>query len=92
MSGASVTVAVPPTPTEEKTVEYKANNTFVITPTEGKNLSKVTVNVDVPFDVTTFVNEFIAAGGRFGYSTFEEFPFNVYGEMFAGLTNLQGLF
>lgn len=92
MSGASVTVAVPPTPTEEKTVEYKANNTFVITPTEGKNLSKVTVNVDVPFDVTTFVNEFIAAGGRFGYSTFEEFPFNIYGEMFAGLTNLSGLF
>lgn len=42
-----VDVAVPPTPTEEKTVNIKDNGTTVVTPTFGSNLSKVTVNVNV---------------------------------------------
>lgn len=42
-----VDVAVPPTPTEEKTVNITDNGTTVVTPTFGNNLSKVTVNVNV---------------------------------------------
>lgn len=42
-----VDVAVPPTPTEEKTVNISDNGTTVVTPTFGSNLSKVTVNVNV---------------------------------------------
>lgn len=42
-----VDVAVPPTPTEEKTVNIKDNGTTVVTPTSGSNLSKVTVNTNV---------------------------------------------
>jgi hypothetical protein len=42
-----VDVAVPPTPTEEKTVNITDNGTTVVTPTFGSNLSKVTVNVNV---------------------------------------------
>lgn len=42
-----VDVAVPPTPTEEKTVNIKDNGSTVVTPTAGSALSKVTVNVDV---------------------------------------------
>lgn len=42
-----VDVAVPPTPTEEKTVNITDNGSTVVTPTFGSNLSKVTVNVNV---------------------------------------------
>lgn len=42
-----VDVAVPPTPTEEKTVNIKDNGTTVVNPTQGSALSKVTVNVNV---------------------------------------------
>ena len=42
-----VDVSVPPTPTEEKTVNITDNGTTVVTPTFGSNLSKVTVNVNV---------------------------------------------
>lgn len=42
-----VDVAVPTTPTEEKTVNITDNGTTVVTPTFGSNLSKVTVNVNV---------------------------------------------
>lgn len=42
-----VDVAVPSTPTEEKTVNITDNGTTVVTPTFGSNLSKVTVNVNV---------------------------------------------
>lgn len=42
-----VDVAVPHTPTEEKTVNITDNGTTVVTPTFGSNLSKVTVNVNV---------------------------------------------
>lgn len=42
-----VDVAVPPTPTEEKTVNIKDNGTTVVNPTQGSALSKVTVNTNV---------------------------------------------
>lgn len=42
-----VDVAVPPTPTEEKTVNITDNGTTVVTPTAGSNLSKVTINTNV---------------------------------------------
>lgn len=42
-----VDVAVPPTPTEEKTVNITDNGTTVVTPTVGSALSKVTVNTNV---------------------------------------------
>lgn len=42
-----VDVAVPPTPTEEKTVNIKDNGTTVVNPTQGSALSKVTINVNV---------------------------------------------
>lgn len=42
-----VDVAVPPTPTEEKTVNITDNGTTVVTPTFGSNLSKVTINTNV---------------------------------------------
>lgn len=42
-----VDVAVPPTPTEEKTININENGSTVVTPTAGSALSKVTVNVDV---------------------------------------------
>lgn len=42
-----VDVAVPPTPTEEKTVNIRNNGTTVVTPTFGSNLSKVTINTNV---------------------------------------------
>jgi len=42
-----VDVVVPPTPTEEKTVNIKDNGTTVVTPTAGSALSKVTVNTNV---------------------------------------------
>lgn len=42
-----VDVAVPPTPTEEKTININENGTTVVTPTAGSNLSKVTVNTNV---------------------------------------------
>lgn len=42
-----VDVAVPPTPTEEKTVNIIDNGTTVVNPTQGSALSKVTVNVNV---------------------------------------------
>lgn len=47
LNEAVVDVAVPPTPTEEKTVNITDNGTTVVTPTFGSNLSKVTVNVNV---------------------------------------------
>lgn len=47
LNEVSVDVAVPPTPTEEKTVNITDNGTTVVTPTFGSNLSKVTVNVNV---------------------------------------------
>lgn len=42
-----VDVAVPPTPTEEKTVNIKDNGTTVVNPTQGSALSKVTINTNV---------------------------------------------
>lgn len=42
-----VDVAVPTTPTEEKTVNIIDNGTTVVTPTAGSALSKVTVNTNV---------------------------------------------
>lgn len=42
-----VDVAVPPTPTEEKTVNIKDNGTTVVNPTQGSALSKVTINTSV---------------------------------------------
>ena len=42
-----VDVAVPSTPTEEKTVDITDNGTTVVTPTAGSALSKVTVNTNV---------------------------------------------
>lgn len=42
-----VDVAVPPTPTEEKTVNIIDNGTAVVNPTQGSALSKVTINTNV---------------------------------------------
>lgn len=42
-----VDVAVPPTPTEEKTVNIKDNGTTVVNPTQGSALSKVTISTNV---------------------------------------------
>lgn len=42
-----VDVAVPSTPTEEKTVNITDNGTTVVNPTQGSALSKVTVNTNV---------------------------------------------
>ena len=42
-----VDVAVPPTPTEEKTVNIKDNGTTFVNPTQGSALSKVTINTNV---------------------------------------------
>ena len=42
-----VDVVVPPTPTEEKTVNITDNGTTVVTPVAGSNLSKVTINTNV---------------------------------------------
>lgn len=42
-----VDVAVPPTPTEEKTVNITDNGTTVVNPTQGSALSKVTINTNV---------------------------------------------
>lgn len=42
-----VDIAVPSTPTEEKTVNITDNGTTVVTPTAGSALSKVTVNTNV---------------------------------------------
>ena len=42
-----VDVAVPSTPTEEKTVNIIDNGTTVVTPTAGSALSKVTINTNV---------------------------------------------
>lgn len=42
-----VDVAVPLTPTEEKTVNITDNGTTVVTPTAGSALSKVTINTNV---------------------------------------------
>lgn len=47
LNEAVVDVAVPPTPTEEKTVNITDNGTTVVTPTAGSALSKVTVNTNV---------------------------------------------
>ena len=44
-----VDVAVPPTPTEEKTVNITDNGTTVVRPTAGSNLSKVTINTNVEY-------------------------------------------
>lgn len=42
-----VDVAVPSTPTEEKTVDISDNGTTVVNPTQGSALSKVTINTNV---------------------------------------------
>lgn len=42
-----VDVAVPPTPTEEKTVNIIDNGTTVVNPTQGSALSRVTINTNV---------------------------------------------
>lgn len=42
-----VDVAVPPTPTEEKTVNITNNGSTVVNPTQGSALSKVTINTNV---------------------------------------------
>lgn len=47
LKGVVVDVAVPSTPTEEKTVNITDNGTTVVTPTAGSNLSKVTINTNV---------------------------------------------
>lgn len=48
-----VDVAVPPTPTEEKTVNITDNGTTVVNPTQGSALSKVTINTNVNTNVET---------------------------------------
>lgn len=48
-----VDIAVPSTPTEEKTVNITDNGTTVVTPTAGSALSKVTVNTNVETNVET---------------------------------------
>lgn len=47
LNEVTVDVAVPPTPTEEKTVNITDNGTTVVTPVAGSNLSKVTINTNV---------------------------------------------
>lgn len=47
LNEVAVDVAVPPTPTEEKTVNITDNGTTVVTPTAWSALSKVTINVNV---------------------------------------------
>lgn len=47
LNEVAVDVAVPPTPTEEKTVNITDNGTTVVNPTQGSALSKVTINVNV---------------------------------------------
>lgn len=47
LSEVVVDVAVPSTPTEEKTVNIKDNGTTVVNPTQGSALSKVTINTNV---------------------------------------------
>lgn len=47
LNEVAVDVAVPPTPTEEKTVNITDNGTTVVTPVAGSNLSKVTINTNV---------------------------------------------
>lgn len=47
LNEVTVDVAVPPTPTEEKTVNIKDNGTTVVNPTQGSALSKVTINTNV---------------------------------------------
>lgn len=47
LNEVSVDVAVPPTPTEEKTVNIIDNGTTVVNPTQGSALSKVTINTNV---------------------------------------------
>lgn len=44
---SAVEVSVPPTPTQEKNVTITENGSQIITPDEGKTLSKVTITVDV---------------------------------------------
>lgn len=48
-----VDVAVPPTPTEEKTVNIIDNGTTVVNPTQGSALSKVTINTNINTNVET---------------------------------------
>ena len=47
LNEVAVDVAVPPTPTEEKTVNITDNGTTVVNPTQGSALSKVTINTNV---------------------------------------------
>lgn len=47
LSEVVVDVSVPPTPTEEKTVNIIDNGTTVVNPTQGSALSKVTINTNV---------------------------------------------
>lgn len=47
LNEVTVDVAVPPTPTEEKTVNIIDNGTTVVNPTQGSALSKVTINTNV---------------------------------------------
>mgnify|MGYP003177404107 FL=1 len=47
LNEVAVDVAVPPTPTEEKTVNIIDNGTTVVNPTQGSALSKVTINTNV---------------------------------------------
>lgn len=47
LNEVAVDVAVPSTPTEEKTVNITDNGTTVVNPTQGSALSKVTINTNV---------------------------------------------
>lgn len=47
LNEVTVDVAVPSTPTEEKTVNITDNGTTVVNPTQGSALSKVTINTNV---------------------------------------------
>ena len=45
--GSNLTVNVPATPTQEKSVTITENGTTEVTPDSGKNLSKVTITTNV---------------------------------------------
>lgn len=45
---SNITINVPATPTQEKTVTITENGTTEVTPDSGKNLSKVTITTNVP--------------------------------------------
>lgn len=77
LNEVGVDVAVPPTPTEEKTVNITDNGTTVVNPTQGSALSKVTINTNVEtiqYIPLKLICEYYLDSSR----TFTEYPsFNV---------------